>query len=115
MRLVLITPHLPPVKGGISTYSREVIRQVISRDFECRAYSHQGESGPDWEVIHGGSSKFVWRLFIELARLRPDVIHAHAHWYTLLPGAMYRILRPSTRLVFTFHTQPTQRARWLIA
>ena len=51
MRVVLITPHLPPVKGGISTYSREVIRQLLARDFECHAYGREGESSPEWEII----------------------------------------------------------------
>jgi len=104
--VAVITPHLPPVVGGISTFSRETIRELSTRNVECWGFGRQGGSSANREIVGGSSRRFVWQVFLAMIRIRPGAIHAHSHWYTLLPGAMYRALRPSTRLVFTFHTQP---------
>src|SRR5437879_1468948 len=110
LRVVIITPHFPPVIGGIATFSRELVTKMRLRGFRCWAFGREGSSTTDWEVVPGGSWAFVWRMFLHLVRIRPDIVHVHSHWYTLLPGALYRILRPRTRLVFTFHTKPIKRS-----
>jgi len=115
MKVAIITPHLPPVVGGISTFTREILVALADRRVDCWGFSRQGANGSRWEVMEGGAGQFIWRVFLAVWRMQPDAVHAHAHWYTLLPGAIYRALRPSTRLVFTFHTQPVERSGLLFA
>ena len=110
LRVVIITPHLPPIVGGIATFSRELITNLRLRGVRCWAFGREGSSTTEWEVVRGRSIAFVSRMLLHLLRIRPDVVHAHSHWYTLLPGVLYRILSPRTRLVFTFHTKSVRRS-----
>ena len=114
-RVVVVTPHMPPIIGGIATFSRELVTNLRLRGIQCWAFARQGASTGDWEVIPGRSMAFVWRVLLHLIRIRPDVVHAHSHWYTLLPGGLYRILRPRTRLVFTFHTKAVSRSSIVVS
>lgn len=115
MRVAILSPHFPPVVGGIATFSRELVAGLRSRGVECRGYGRQGETSGDWEIIDGGVLRYTWRSFLEILRWRPDAVHAHAHWYCLVPGALLRLVHPTTRLVFTFHTQPDAKKPWALA
>jgi len=66
----------------------------------------------------GSGLAYVHRAVSALRKLSVDIVHAHAHWYTLISAIQYRRTRPSIRLVFSFHTSSVSHWRsvfsWLL-
>lgn len=105
MRIALLTPYTEPVKGGVSSYARE-LTDAYRALAETVGYSARGRTNSRFVVLGPTRVGFAFRVFLKLASSHPDLIHAHSHWYALLPGYLIRKLRSRTRLLFTFHTMP---------
>ena len=105
MRITVLTPYTEPVKGGVSSYARE-LTDAYRELGETAGYSTCGRTNSRFVVLGPSHLGFAIRVFLRLASSKPDVIHAHSHWYALLPGYLIRKLRSCTRLLFTFHTMP---------
>ncbi len=122
MRVALLSPYAEPVKGGITSYTRELAEAYRLKGFEVLFLSTVGGTGPSVETLGPSRLGFFLRATLRLIRWKPDVVHAHSHWYTLLPGVVVKWLLPWTKLLFTFHTpsasgQPGWRDRiflWLV-
>ncbi len=106
MRIVLLSPYTEPIKGGISSYARELIDTYRAMANDTSGYSAHGLTNSRFVVLGPSRAGFLLRSFLKLVSLKPDLIHAQSHWYILFPGYVLRKLRPRTRLVFTFHTMP---------
>lgn len=106
MRIVLLSPYTEPIKGGISSYTRELIDAYRGMANETSGYSAHGLTNSRFVVLGPSRVGFLFRSFLKLVSLKPDLIHAHSHWYVLFPAYVLRKLRPRTRLLFTFHTMP---------
>ena len=106
MRIAVLTPYTEPVKGGVSSYARE-LSDAYQEFADTAGYSAAGRTNSRFVVLGPSRIGFASRAFLRLASSAPDLIHAHSHWYSLLPGYLVRRLRGRVRLVFTFHTMPT--------
>ena len=104
-RVVLLTPYTDPVKGGISSYTRELASAYGRRGISCIGFAADGADNSSFVVIPHSRVRFIARSVRGLAELRPDLINAHSqHWYVLLTGLIGKILCPSAVMVVTLHT-----------
>lgn len=105
MIIAIVTPYWPPVRGGVTTFvvglSQELRR---ASGAEVHVIAREGRAAGA-TVIGGTPREFMARSIVELEQIRPDVIHAHGHWYALQCAHRFRRRSPSTRIVFTLHTE----------
>ncbi len=104
-RVLLLTPYARPHTGGVSTYVHNLAEALKSyAGAQCTIVANRGDSG---DAVVGGSGSvisFLVRSLFWTLRLRPHVVHAHAHWYTLPSAILLRGLGLRFYLVFSFHT-----------
>ncbi len=111
-RIAMVTPYWFPVRGGITTYVAELAAELRrSSSAEVHVLARDG-GAPGAKTLGGTAPEFAKRATTELASIRPDVVHAHAHWYTLVAALRHRRRHPGTRVVFTLHTPFPRRATW---
>ena len=106
MRLAQLTPYTSPVLGGISSYTRELAATYSSMGLDHLGLAVAGETHEQFEVVGPGKIAFVFRALGKLLNWKPDIVHSHSHWYALVPGVILKLVRPETRVLFTFHTAP---------
>jgi glycosyltransferase involved in cell wall biosynthesis len=107
VKICLLTPYYPPFKGGISSYLSSLRSKLDDFNFDTCVVARYGNSNKRTYVIKWKIWYIIKSYFI-LHNEKPDVIHAHSNWYTLVPSIIYKIFNRNTRLVFTFHTEPTK-------
>src|SRR5438093_6472499 len=99
----MITPYVAPIRGGITSFVAGLGRGLRRLGLDVHVVAREGSTSEEVEVLGGSPRQFVGAAAGIVAQLRPDFIHAHAHWYALRAALKSR--RPSTRrIVFTFHT-----------
>jgi len=103
-RIAVLTPYADPIPGGISTVVLGLRNLLRAHGHETYVLAGAGEGDSPEHSNLGTGLRYVRGALSALRGLSVDVIHCHAHWYTLLAGIWYRRARPSTRLVFSFHT-----------
>lgn len=109
----MVTPYWYPVRGGVTTYVHELAAELRDmHGFDVSVVAREGRDEAGVSVVGGTAMQFISRALRELERLRPDVVHAHGHWYALRAGLQYRRRHPGTRVVFTLHTPFPPRAWW---
>lgn len=106
--LVVLTPYYPPKIGGVSSYVANLVLKLKYFNLDIKVISRYGKQNKNVYTINR-KNYFIVKSFLILCRCRPDVIHAHSNWYTLTPSVIYKIFNPKTNLVFTFHTEPTNK------
>jgi len=113
MRIALLSPYAEPVKGGISSYTRELVKAYREMGLDVLALSRLGGDGAPFESLGPSRMGFLVRTILRMLAWKPDLVHAHSHWYTLVPGIVASWLLPHSKLLFTFHT-PSEpgRAGW---
>jgi len=103
-RIALVTPYYRPIVGGITTFVESLAAGVRARGFDVRIWTRHGDPGPDVEAGPSAPRSFARWARARIARWRPDVVHAQAHWYAL--AAAFRGRNPiARRTVFTIHTE----------
>lgn len=104
-RVLLLTPYARPHIGGVSTYVHNLAQALKSyAGARCVIVANRGDSG---DAVVGGTGSvipFLVRSLVWTLRLRPHVVHANAHWYTLVSPILLRALGLRFSLVFSFHT-----------
>lgn len=112
MRLCFITPYYYPIKGGIST---NILNLAVTlqkyKNIDVIIFTRKGKSNKIVRAIDTTKIIFVIRAFFALYKEKPDVIHTQSEWYTLMPGVLYKLLCPKTRLIHTFRTEPVGEER----
>ena len=103
--ITILTPYYLPVKGGITSYVSNLANTLGKYGLTTTVIARYGNTGEN-VYITNQKIYFILKSFLVLCQKRPDVIHAHSNWYTLTPPAIYKIIHPKTRLIFTFHTEP---------
>jgi len=107
MRLAILSPYTDPIRGGISTYTRELAAAYRDLGIQTIGLAREGDANLQFEVVPGSKIAFCIRSALRSMKWKADVVHAHSHWYTLASGLVVKLLRPQTRVLFTFHTPPT--------
>src|SRR2546426_8809195 len=103
MLIVMLTPYGPRWIGGISKFVTGLADELRADGIDCRVIARTGgTAGVD--ELRGPKLFYSARAFITLLRLHPDIVHAHGHWYTLLPGIIYKLVNRGSVVVFTVHT-----------
>ena len=111
MRLAHLSPYTSPVVGGISSYTRELAETYQSMGVECLGLAVSGTTNRHFRVLGPRRLPFILRALHRLLRWKPGVVHSHSHWHVLFPGIVMKLLRPGTRVLFTFHTEPQESRR----
>jgi glycosyltransferase involved in cell wall biosynthesis len=111
MKVAMVTPYWFPVRGGVTTFVSELSATLRQMGHEVRVFARQGSAAGATE-LGGTGREFVPRAAEALAAFRPDVVHAHGHWYTLAAGLRHRKSHPACRVVFTLHTPFPRRSWW---
>jgi len=111
MKLAMVTPYWFPVRGGPTTYVAELAAELWSHGHEVVVVAREGEARGAM-IIPGSGRAFVGPAAAFLEDIRPDVVHAHGHWYALAAGLRYARRHPGCRVVFTLHTAFPRRSWW---
>lgn len=114
LRIAMLTPYFKPVMGGITSYVGGLSGGLRTRGAEVFIVARQAQPSEGVEVIPVDSHAFVHASAQTVVRFRPDIIHAHSHWYLLAAALQARVALPNTKVVFSFHTPWTAIAlrRW---
>lgn len=104
MRVLMITPYMKPIMGGISTYLDGLSRGLRKQDAACAVITEKGESTPGSSRTDRSLIRFLAEGILAVLRFRPSVIHIHSNWRGFLMALAYRRLFRHTALFFTFHT-----------
>lgn len=111
MKVAILTHYWRTSKGGgINTYLTEVVRLLESKTKINIIFTY----GEDKNNLKLFEKKIIFRRFIaitdayiKLLRIKPNVIHVHESFELLISAALYRIFHKDIRLVYTFHTEPS--------
>lgn len=106
MKVLQVSPYYKPHVGGISTYVDNLIRYLDEAGLEVQGLALEGDTDRYVTCLKSSKLAFVSKATIFLRENAPDIVHSHSHWYTLMPGVVYKGIKNSKKLVFTFHTDP---------
>jgi len=110
VKIIIITPYFYPVKGGITSYVNNLRNGLkINKIFNVKMIVRDGNGNQDIYQINNNKYLFINKAYKILKSEKPDIVHAHGHWYILSPALKYKKSEPITNVVFTFHTEPTPR------
>lgn len=94
--------------GGVKNYLINLVDELNRREaLEISVLFRQGEDYKNYR-IGGNKLWFSIKSFFKLREIKPQVIHSQGGWYGLLPGYIYKKIY-DVKLIYTFHTQPTER------
>lgn len=109
MNICLLTPYYHPIKGGITNFVYFLSKSLIEKKYETNIITNRGKKdASNVYIIDKNKIVFILKVFIQIRRLRPNVLHSHANWYMLVPCVLYKFFNPKTVLVHTFHTDPIE-------
>lgn len=100
----MLTPYYEPVRGGITSYVKGLSDALRERGAHITVLTREGQAATDVEVPSTHSRDYVRQTCRILAKIRPDVVHAHGHWYALSAAASARDFGVSAPVVYSFHT-----------
>jgi glycogen synthase len=116
LRLLTVTPRSPLVQGGVERHVMEVTRRLTAAGAEVEVLCtepggpklHEEErDGVRIRVLRAWPANRDWcfapRLWGEIARAKPDVIHVQSYHTAVAPLAMLRALTLRVPYVVTFH------------
>jgi L-malate glycosyltransferase len=95
--------------GGVENFLVNLVDAMRSKGIYTSVLYREGN---DLEQFYGGRNKFIFSLtcYMQLRKVRPEVIHSQGTWYCLLPGVLYKKLHGCV-LVHTFHTESEKLPR----
>lgn len=103
LRVAIVTPYSPPLVGGIASYVDGLARGLMKRGLHVRIWTRYGQPSSLVERGPENSLRFVQWARRRLRAWRPDVIHAHSHWYAL--ASAFDLRGPiAASTVFSVHT-----------
>jgi len=99
----MITPFSEPVRGGITTFVRNLSTELTKQGAHVLILSRQGTADAGVQVLHGDASTFAHQASLAARKFEPHAIHAHGHWYAVRAALDAR--GPDSKVVFSFHTR----------
>jgi len=106
----LLTPYAPPIPGGISSFVSGLAKGLRGHGHQVVELVGLGQGSTAKTSNLGAGRRYVALARKTLDEVRPEIVHCHAHWYTLAAGVSYLRRNPKAHLVFSFHT--TTVPRW---
>jgi len=104
LRVLMLTPYMKPVLGGISTYLEGLTSELRRQNAVCVVVSEKGKGTTDLVRTDRSHLRFISEGILSAFSLRPDVIHIHSNWRGFLVALAYKRLFRCTPVFFTFHT-----------
>lgn len=104
MKILLITPYMKPVLGGISTYVDGLRQGLKRRGAVCDILAEKGESITGTKRTDRSFVRFLAEGILAILAFRPSVVHVHSNWRGFLIALPYSWLSRRSALFFTFHT-----------
>lgn len=105
MKIIIITPYWLQTKGGITTAVYYLSSELRNKGHLVEVLTPDG--GPETVRLSKNRMRIMFQIIKILQKIKPDVIHAHAHGSLLLGSVIYKLLfNKHIRIIFTFHTQP---------
>ncbi|MFQ5910022.1 MAG: glycosyltransferase family 4 protein [Thermoplasmata archaeon] len=105
MKVLMITPFMSPVIGGISTFLDGLSNELSGRERTvCVVVAEKGQGTHQSPRTHRSLPRFLAEGILAAFSLKPDVIHIHSNWRGFLIASVYRWLNRATPVFFTFHT-----------
>jgi len=114
----MISPYGPAWIGSISSFAMSLSDNLRRLGVDCELLVNIGGIPGRTTMLRGPKPLFVIRAAIWLLRYRPRVLHAHAHWHTLLPAVLYKTFHRRVKVVFTIHTPQAREpllSSWFIS
>ena len=110
MKIALITNYWKNSDGGgVKTYLANLVDEFkMDSNIHIDIIFREGEDNENYHVS-GNKLFFSVKSFYILTRIKPDVIYSQGTWYCLLGSVLYRILHTNTKLIHTFHTEPSNK------
>jgi len=112
MKVAMISPYGPGWVGGVSNFTMFLSDALRRTGIECEVIVNKGGVRGLTTELPGPKPFFTLRATGWLLRHRPHVLHAHGHWYTLLPAVLYKLMHRDVKIVFTLHTPPRGASRF---
>jgi glycosyltransferase involved in cell wall biosynthesis/GT2 family glycosyltransferase len=116
LRVLMVTPRRPTEHGGVERHVMEVSRriaaagaevEVLCGDPEVHGVDTELHDGVEIHAVRAWPAKRDWylapRLWREIGRARPDLIHIQSYHTLIAPLAMLRALVLGIPYVVTFH------------
>jgi len=110
MKIALITNYwINSNGGGVKTYLTNLVGEFKKNsNIRIDIIFREGEDNENYHVPKNKLS-FSVKSFYILNKIKPDVIYSQGTWYCLLGSVLYRILYTNTKLIHTFHTEPSNK------
>ncbi|HVO55126.1 MAG TPA: glycosyltransferase [Solirubrobacterales bacterium] len=117
LRVLMVTPRSPLLQGGVERHVMEVCKRLAARkDVEVEvlctdpggpAVAEEERDGVSIRAVRAWPKDRDWclapRLWREIKRARPDLIHVQSYHTLVAPLAMLRALSLRVPYVVTFH------------
>jgi glycosyltransferase involved in cell wall biosynthesis len=116
LRVLMVTPRSPLEQGGVERHVMEVSRRLVADGVEvevlCAATGARGvvtqvRDGVPIHAVRAWPRGRDWllapRIWREIGRRRPDVVHVQSYHTLVAPLAMLRALTMRVPYVVTFH------------
>ncbi|MFQ6106404.1 MAG: glycosyltransferase family 4 protein [Thermoplasmata archaeon] len=118
MRVLMVTPFGRYVVGGISNFVHNLSRVLSERySVVCRTIAQIGSNAKDVETVNVSLLRYMLKALVLARKFRPQIIHAHSDWRSLVVAVVLKILHSHSRAYFTFHTDyvspPRGFKRWV--
>lgn len=93
--------------GGIRTYVTNLVDELKrTNNISINVIFREGYDEENYR-IDGNKIFFSAKSILMLSKLKPAAIYSQGTWYCLLSGVIYKLLCPTTKLIHTFHTEPS--------
>jgi glycosyltransferase involved in cell wall biosynthesis/GT2 family glycosyltransferase len=115
-RVLMVTPRSPTGQGGVERHVMEVSRrmaaagadvEVLCADPAVRGLATEVREGVIIHTVRAWPANRDWylapRIWAEVGRRRPDVVHVQSYHTLVAPLAMLRALASRVPYVVTFH------------
>lgn len=104
-KILIITPYYEPIKGGITTFALKLKEEFSKKNMSVTVITKRGNASEGVISIEKRKIMFMIKSFLSIRKIKPDIIQAFSHWHVVLPGVIYKIFHPKTKIILTFNTE----------
>jgi glycosyltransferase involved in cell wall biosynthesis len=104
-KILIITPYYEPIKGGITTFALKLKEEFGKKNIPVTIITKRGKTSEGVISIEKNKFVFVIKTYLAIRKIKPDIIQAFSHWHIVVPGILYKLLHPKTKVILTFNTE----------
>lgn len=110
MKIALITDYwINSNGGGVKIYLTNLVDEFKKNsDVHIDVIFRDGEDSENHHIL-GNKLLFSMKSFYKLSRIKPNMICSQGTWYCLLGSVLYKLWHSNTKLIHTFHTEPSNK------